>query len=59
MGAGFTLFVDPEDAEVSVKLAEEVGVRAWIAGHVEAGERRVIIEPLGVTFAGPDLNLRI
>jgi phosphoribosylformylglycinamidine cyclo-ligase len=58
MGAGFALYVDRADARRVVEVAEATGVRAWIAGTVEDGERRVVIEPLGLTFAAADLHVR-
>ena len=58
MGAGFALFVAPADAERTVSAAAQAGVRAWVAGTVEAGPKRVIIEPLGVEYGAEDLHLR-
>ena len=58
MGAGFALFVRPEDGDAAVACAEAMGIRAWIAGVVEDGPRQVVIEPLGVTLAGESLALR-
>lgn len=58
MGAGFALFVRPEDGDAAVACAEAQGVRAWVAGVVEDGPRRVVIEPLGVTLSGESLALR-
>lgn len=58
MGAGFALFVRPEDGDAAVACAEAEGVRAWVAGVVEDGPRQVVIEPLGVTLAGESLALR-
>lgn len=58
MGAGFALFVRPEDGEAAVACAEAQGIRAWIAGVVEDGPRQVVIEPLGVTLSGESLTLR-
>ena len=58
MGAGFALFVRPEDGEAAVACAEANGVRAWVAGVVEDGPRQVVIEPLGVTLSGGSLALR-
>jgi hypothetical protein len=46
------------DAEATVRTARSAGVEAWVAGRVEAGPKRVIIEPIGVTYAGEDLHLR-
>ncbi|MCY3712735.1 MAG: AIR synthase-related protein [Gemmatimonadetes bacterium] len=58
MGAGFALFVRPEDGEAAVACAEAQGVRAWIAGVVEDGPRQVVIEPPGITLSGESLALR-
>jgi phosphoribosylformylglycinamidine cyclo-ligase len=58
MGAGFAVFVSNQDAAKTVAIAEASGVRAFHAGKVEAGEKRVVIEPLSVTFAAQSLNLR-
>ena len=58
MGAGFALFVAAADAQRTVEVAAAQGVRAWLAGRVEAGPRRVLIEPLGLAFAADDLHLR-
>nr|HET7858313.1 AIR synthase-related protein [Caldimonas sp.] len=59
MGAGFALFVPPEDAERTVAVARKAGVESWIAGTVEAGPRRVVIEPLDVEYAGDELGVRL
>jgi phosphoribosylformylglycinamidine cyclo-ligase len=58
MGAGFALFVAAEDAERTVATAQACGVPAWVAGQVEAGPKRLLIEPLNITFSGEDLQLR-
>ena len=58
MGAGFALFVRPEDGDAAVACAEANDVRAWVAGVVEDGPRQVVIEPLGVTLSGESLALR-
>ncbi|MDX2141917.1 MAG: AIR synthase-related protein [Rhodospirillaceae bacterium] len=58
MGAGFALFVSPADAEKTVAVAAKAGVAAWIAGQVEAGPKRVVIEPLGITYTDADMHLR-
>ena len=58
MGAGFALFVAPADAERCVAVARAQGVEAIVAGRVEAGPKRLVIEPLGITFEGDALQLR-
>ena len=58
MGAGFALFVKAEDAERTVQVAEAQGVKALIAGRVEAGPKRLLIEPLNIEFGDDALQLR-
>jgi len=58
MGAGFALFV-PETAVAGVvMIAEQQGIQAIEAGRVEAGPKQVLIDPLGICYAGDSLNLR-
>jgi phosphoribosylformylglycinamidine cyclo-ligase len=58
MGAGFALYVAAADLARTLQVAEQCGLRAWHAGTVESGARQVVIEPLGVTFAADELQLR-
>jgi phosphoribosylformylglycinamidine cyclo-ligase len=58
MGAGFALFVAAEDAPRVVAVANKTGIDAWIAGSVEAGPKRLVIEPLGLEYDGSELGLR-
>jgi phosphoribosylformylglycinamidine cyclo-ligase len=58
MGAGFAIFLAAADASRCVAVAAAAGVPAWHAGSVEAGPKRVVIEPLALTFAGDDLHVR-
>jgi phosphoribosylformylglycinamidine cyclo-ligase len=58
MGAGFALFVAAEDAPQVVAVANKAGLDAWIAGSVEAGPKRLLIEPLGLEYDGSELGLR-
>lgn len=58
MGAGFALFVPAAEAERAVRVARQAGVAALVAGRVEAGPKQLLIEPLGLTFAGDSLQLR-
>lgn len=58
MGAGFAFFVKPEHAAQTVAIAQACGIEAWVAGHVEAGPKQVLIEPIGVTYGTADLKLR-
>jgi len=58
MGAGFALFVAPEQAEATVRAARGAGIAAWVSGTVEPGPRRVVIEPLGIVYESDELKLR-
>jgi phosphoribosylformylglycinamidine cyclo-ligase len=58
MGAGFALFVAAAAAERTIAVAAAAGVRATLAGKVEAGAKELLIEPLGLRYASADLQLR-
>jgi phosphoribosylformylglycinamidine cyclo-ligase len=57
MGAGLAVFVRPGNAERVVELAAAVGLGAVVAGAVEGGPRRVVLEPVGVEFGSDELSL--
>jgi phosphoribosylformylglycinamidine cyclo-ligase len=57
MGAGFAVYLPPERATEVVEAAAAQGLRAWVAGRVEAGERRVEIPSLGISFTSDELEL--
>ena len=59
MGAGFAVFVPAEDAERAAAVARKAGVDAWVAGSVEAGPRRLVIEPLDLEYDGTELGVRL
>jgi phosphoribosylformylglycinamidine cyclo-ligase len=42
-GLGMAVIVAAEAAEKAVALLEAQGEQAWIAGRIEAGERRVVL----------------
>ena len=58
MGVGFALYVANQQAEEVAQIARAAGVPAWVAGRVETGIKRVVIEPLGVTYSADELHLR-
>jgi phosphoribosylformylglycinamidine cyclo-ligase len=58
MGAGFAIFVNPADAQRTVDIARSLGIDAWAAGTVEAGPKRLLIEPLGIEYGEDALQLR-
>jgi len=58
MGAGFALFVPEAAASDVIQTSEKHGVPALHAGFVEEGPKQVLIDPLGICYAGESLNLR-
>jgi phosphoribosylformylglycinamidine cyclo-ligase len=58
MGIGFAVYCRPEGAAGVVAAAEKMGLGATIGGRVDAGDKRVILEPIGVEFGSDDLRLR-
>jgi phosphoribosylformylglycinamidine cyclo-ligase len=57
MGAGYALYCADGTGEAAVRLARELGLQALLAGRVEEGPRRVVLEPVGVTFESAELEL--
>jgi phosphoribosylformylglycinamidine cyclo-ligase len=57
MGAGYALYCAAGAGAELVALAGEIGLDALVAGRVEQGPRRVVLEPLGVTFQSSELEL--
>jgi phosphoribosylformylglycinamidine cyclo-ligase len=57
MGAGYALYCADGTGEDAVGLARELGLQALLAGRVEGGPRRVVLEPIGVTFESAELEL--
>lgn len=57
MGSGFAVYCEAGAGAKVVALAQEIGLDAIVAGSVEQGSRRVIVEPIGVQYAGSELEL--
>jgi phosphoribosylformylglycinamidine cyclo-ligase len=57
MGAGYAVYCAPGEAPAVLGAAERLGLSALLAGRVERGPRQVILEPLGVTYDGSQLEL--
>jgi phosphoribosylformylglycinamidine cyclo-ligase len=58
MGAGFVLFAAPNDVARATAIAQGAGYPLLRVGAVEPGPKRVVIEPLGITFEGDALRIR-
>ena len=57
MGAGYAVYVRPDRADDVVAAADACGLRAAVSGRVEAGERRVEVPHLGLSWAGTEREL--
>ena len=57
MGSGYALYCAPGDGQRIAQIAQELGLRALVAGRVEEGPRQVILEPVDVRFEGDELEL--
>jgi phosphoribosylformylglycinamidine cyclo-ligase len=57
MGSGFALYCAAGAGPQLVELAQRLGLQALLAGRVEAGPRRVILEPVDVCFEDAELEL--
>jgi phosphoribosylformylglycinamidine cyclo-ligase len=57
MGCGFAVYCAAGSGGGVVNIARGMGLEAVIAGAVEDGERRVVIEQLGIELAGEELRL--
>ncbi|MDQ4064836.1 MAG: AIR synthase-related protein [Actinomycetota bacterium] len=58
MGAGFAVYCRAGEGDAVCRVAERVGMDALVAGVVEEGPRRVVLEPVDVTYDAADLSLR-
>ncbi len=58
MGAGFALYVGEADAEKVLEVARNLGLGALVAGHIESGDKKVVIKPKGLEYAGETLAVR-
>lgn len=58
MGAGFVLYVAEEEATAVINIAKKNKQRAFVAGHIERGDKKVVIKPKGLEFLGHTLGVR-
>jgi phosphoribosylformylglycinamidine cyclo-ligase len=59
MGCGYAFYCPSGSGERIVEIARRLGLEASVCGRVEDGPRQVILEPVGVRFAGERLRLSI
>ncbi len=58
MGAGYALYVAETDTAKVCTVASHLGLRAFVAGHIERGEKKVVIKPKGLVYEGETLQVR-
>lgn len=58
MGVGYAICLPKKDVPKVLKLASKFKIGAIVAGRVEIGLRRVIIEPLNIILDGKSLKIR-
>jgi phosphoribosylformylglycinamidine cyclo-ligase len=59
MGSGYALYCGAGDGERIVAIARGLGLDALVAGRVEEGPRQVLLEPVGVSYRGEQLELSV
>ena len=57
MGCGFAVFCAGGSGAEVVRLAAQAGLSAIVAGKVEEGPRRVVLDEIGVVFESGDMDL--
>lgn len=58
MGLGYAIFVSQKDTKKVLGIAKKMKFDAFTAGKIEAGERKVIINPLNIVLEGKSLKIR-
>lgn len=58
MGAGYAVYLPLRDAIKAQQIAMKYGLSAWLAGTVEKGAKKVVIEPKNITFQSETLQVR-
>jgi phosphoribosylformylglycinamidine cyclo-ligase len=59
MGTGYALYCAAGEGKKIVAIAARLGFSAMLAGRVEDGPREVVLEPVGVRFAGDQFELSV
>jgi phosphoribosylformylglycinamidine cyclo-ligase len=57
MGSGFAVYCAAGAGQDVVAAAAALGMEAIVAGAVEEGPRRVVVEPAGISFDGGQMDL--
>ena len=57
-GAGLAIYASEKTAPKIVEMAHRLSLGAFVAGHIEEGDKKVVISPLGLEFAAETLAVR-
>jgi phosphoribosylformylglycinamidine cyclo-ligase len=57
MGCGYAVYCATGAGDDVVRVASRLGLSAGVAGVIETGPRRVVLEPVDVTFESGDMDL--
>ncbi len=57
MGAGFAVYCAAGSGGEVVRHASELGLSAWVAGAIEPGPRRVVLEEIDLVYESGELDL--
>lgn len=58
MGAGFAVFTPQSQVEKVLQISKKLKIKAWDGGFIKRGERKVVINPLGIEYGGDELIIR-
>ncbi len=58
MGQDYAIFLSTSDVAKAQQIISRNGFESLDAGHIEKGERKVVINPKNITFEGKTLDLR-
>jgi phosphoribosylformylglycinamidine cyclo-ligase len=58
MGAGYAIYLPGPDAKKAQAIAKKLGLQSWLAGEVQKGAKKVVIEPISITFESKTLGVR-
>ncbi len=58
MGVGFGIYVAEKDADHVLSIATSLGHKGLVGGHIEKGDKKVVIKPKSIVFTGDTLAVR-
>ena len=58
MGAGFALYVDDNQTSTVIDIAGNLGFEAFVAGHIEKGDKKVVITPKDLVYTEDSMTIR-